>query len=158
MRQTILLIIWVFITTFFVDAQSTSDKMYDAFSGNDGISSFSFSKSMIDAIDIDLGDEDEKNVTGDLHQIRFMSYNPKKGRLSGPEFTKKAAAMLPSQYKKYVDDDEDSDVEIWLLGGKKKFHYSHSTVRLMALLAIRPKGTGNACSARDVSKRKLHPH
>ena len=52
--------------------------MYDVFSGKEGVSNFSFSRNMLDAIDIDLGDEDEKNVTGDLYQIRFMSYNPKK--------------------------------------------------------------------------------
>ena len=110
-----------------VSGQSKSDKIYDVFSGKEGVSNFSFSKSMIDAIDIDLGDDEEgeKNVTGDLHQIRFMSYNPKKGSLSGHEFTKKAAALLPSQYKKYEDDDDDSDAEIWLLGGKKKFSECH---------------------------------
>lgn len=54
-------------------AQSKSDKMYDAFSGKEGVSDFSFSKSMIDAIDIDLGDDgDEKNVIGDLHQVRLI--------------------------------------------------------------------------------------
>lgn len=108
-----------------VTAQSKSDKMYDVFSGKDGVSNFSFSKNMIDAIDIDLGDDDEQNVTGDLHQVKFMSYNPKKGDISGSEFTKKAEALLPSQYKKYVDDEDDSDAEIWLLGGKKKFSECH---------------------------------
>ncbi len=54
-----------------------------------------------------------------------MSYNPKKGSLSGHEFTKEAIAMLPSQYKKYIDDYEDSDLEIWLMGGKKKFQECH---------------------------------
>ncbi|MCA1758947.1 MAG: DUF4252 domain-containing protein [Bacteroidales bacterium] len=107
-------------------AQSKSDKMYDAFSGKEGISEFSFSKSMIDAIDIDLGDDgDEKRVTGDLHQIRFMSYNPKKGSLSGSEFTKKTIGYLPkSAYKKYEGED-DEDAEIWLAGGKKKFSECH---------------------------------
>src|SRR5680860_231872 len=110
-----------------VSGQSKSDKIYDVFSGKEGVSNFSFSKSMIDAIDLDLGDDEEgeKKVTGDLFQIRFMSYNPKKGSLSGPAFTKKAVALLPSQYKKYEDDDDDSDAEIWLLGGKKKFSECH---------------------------------
>ena len=102
MRKQIFLTILALTAVLISVAQSKSDKMYDAFSGKDGVSNFSYSKSMIDAIDIDLGDEDEKNVTGDLHQIRFMSYNPKKGGLSGPEFTKKAVAMLPSQYKKMI--------------------------------------------------------
>ncbi len=107
------------------NAQSKSDKMYDVFLNKDGISSFSFSKNMVDAIDIDLGDDSEQNVTGDLHQVRFMSYNPKKGALSGSEFTKRAEALLPSQYRKYKDDDNDPDAEIWLLGGKKKFKECH---------------------------------
>lgn len=107
-------------------AQSKSDKMYDAFSGEEGVSNFSFSKNMIDAIDIDLGEDmDEKNVTGDLHQIRFMSYNPKKGSLSGSEFTEKTIGYLPKlAYKKY-EGEEDDDAEIWLAGGKKKFSECH---------------------------------
>jgi hypothetical protein len=81
---------------------------------------------MVDAIDIDLGeDDDEKRVTGDLHQVRFMSYNPKKGNLSGSEFTKKTIGYLPkSAYKKY-EGEEDDDTEIWLAGGKKKFSECH---------------------------------
>jgi hypothetical protein len=106
--------------------QSKSDKMYDAFANKDGITSFSFSKDMVDAIDIDLGeDDDEKRVTGDLHQVRFMSYNPKKGSLSGSEFTKKTIGYLPkSAYKKF-EGEEDDDTEIWLAGGKKKFSECH---------------------------------
>jgi len=125
MSKKFFLIILALATVFMATSQSKSDKLYDVFSGADGVSNFSFSKSMIDAIDIDLGDDDEKNVTGDLNRIRFMSYNPKKGKLSGSEFTKKAVNLLPSQYKKYMDDDDDSDVEIWLLGGKKKFSECH---------------------------------
>lgn len=106
-------------------AQSKSYKIYDTFAGRDGVSNMSFSKKMIDAIDIDLGDSDEKNITGDLFQIRFMSYNPKKGNMSGTEFTRRAIKLLPPQYKKYVDDDEDSDAIIYLLGGKKKYTECH---------------------------------
>ena len=58
------------------NAQSKSYKMYDAFANKDGVANFSFSKNMADAFNIDLGDDDEKNVTGDLNEIRFMSYNP----------------------------------------------------------------------------------
>jgi hypothetical protein len=114
-----------------VVAQSKSDKMYDVFANKDGISSFTFSKNMIDAINIDLGENgDEKKVTGDLHQIRFMSYNPEKGNLSGTQFLEKAIGYLPkSAYKKYEDDEADSNTEIWLMGGKKKFQECHVFVR-----------------------------
>lgn len=112
-------------------AQSKSDKMYNAFSSDDAVTSFTFSKNMIDAIDIDLGENgDEKNVTGDLHQIRFMSYNPEKGELSGSEFLEQAKGYLPKiSYKKFEDDDEDSNAEIWLMGGKKNFEECHVFVR-----------------------------
>jgi len=112
--------------TQLANAQSKSDKMYDVFASKDGVTNFSFSKNMVDAINIDVGDNgDNQRVTGDLHQVRFMSYNPKKGSLSGSEFTKKAIALLPPQYKEYIDGNNDSDVEIWLLGKKKKFKECH---------------------------------
>lgn len=107
------------------NAQSKSYRMYDAFANEDGVTNFSFSKNMADAFNIDLGDDDEKNVTGDLNEIRFMSYNPKKGDMSGSQFTRRAVQMLPSKYKKYEDEDDDSDAEIWLLGGKRKFSECH---------------------------------
>lgn len=132
MKTIKIIVASIFITaSIFANAQSKSDKMYAAFSGDDGISSFSFSKSMIDAIDLDLGDDDEKNVTGDLHRIRFMSYNPEKGNLGGSDFIKKAVGLLPSQYKKFEDEngDDDDDVEIWLLGKKKKFTECHVFVK-----------------------------
>lgn len=112
------------LASMLTSAQSKSDKVYDTFSNKDGITSFTFSKNMIDAIDIDLGDDDEQNVTGDLHKIRFMSYNPDKGSLSADDFTDKAIALLPSGYKKY-EEDEDDDAEIWLLGKKKKYTECH---------------------------------
>jgi hypothetical protein len=131
MKKLTFIITISLLSVIYAGAQSKSDKMYDVFSGKDGISNFSFSKSMIDAIDIDLGDdEDEKNVTGDLHQISFISYNPEKGSLSGSEFTKKAIALLPSSYKKLdIEEDEDTDAEIWLLGKRKKFEECHIFIK-----------------------------
>lgn len=122
----IVLVAAILIAAQFAHSQSKSDRIYDAFSGKDGITNFSFSKNMVDAIDIDLGDEDEKNITGDLHQIRFMSYNPKKGSLSGNEFTKRAIGYLPKTvYKNYQGEEIDDDAEIWVLGKKKKFKECH---------------------------------
>ena len=123
---TFLFALGLLLAGLLASGQSKSDKMYDVFANKDGITSFSFSKDMIDAIDIDLGDEDEQNVTGDLHRIRFMSYNPEKGSLKNSEFTKKAIALLSGKYKKYEDDDDDdSDAEIYLLGGKRKYSECH---------------------------------
>lgn len=116
----------IMVLSQWVNAQSKSDRMYDAFSNEEGVTNFSFSKNISDAFNIDLGDaSDEKNVSGDLNQLRFMSYNPKKGNLAGSEFTKKAVALLPSRYKKYKGDDDNQDVEIYLLGRKNKFKECH---------------------------------
>lgn len=118
------------LATLLLSAQSKSDKIYDTFAGKPGITNFSFTKNMIDAIDIDLGDNNnERNVTGDLKEIRFISYNPEKGQLSGDEFIKKTISMLPGAYKKYEDDDDDSDTEIWLLGRKNKYTECHLFVK-----------------------------
>ncbi len=125
----IFLFIAIVLVPLFGVAQSKSYKMYDVFTDREGVTNFSFSKNMIDAIDLSIGDEDEdgeKNVTGDLNQVRFMSYNPNKGKLSGPEFLEKAIGFLPkSSYHKYKDPDGDNDAEIWLLGKKKKYSECH---------------------------------
>lgn len=126
----IFFIIGFLLATLLLSAQSKSDRIYDTFAGKPGITNFSFTKNMIDAIDIDLGDDgNERNVTGDLKEIRFLSYNPEKGRLSGQEFTEKAISMLPRAYKKYEDEDENSDTEILLLGSKKKYKECHLFVK-----------------------------
>ncbi len=124
---TIIFALAFLLASLLSSAQSKSDRIYDTFSNKAGITNFAFSKSMIDAIDIDLGDdEDERNVTGDLHEVRFLSYNPEKGKLSGAEFTQKAIALLPAAYKKYKDENSDEqDAEIWLLGKRKKYSECH---------------------------------
>ena len=125
----IFFIIGFLLATLLLSAQSKSDKIYNTFEGKPGITNFSFTKNMIDAIDIDLGEEDnERNVTGDLKEIRFLSYNPEKGQLSGQEFIEKAIKMLPRSYKKY-DGDNDSDTEIWLLGRRNKYKECHLFVK-----------------------------
>ena len=129
--KTALIAIILAMTTQFAAPQSKSDKMHEAFSNKDGITSFTFSKNMIDAINIDFDDEgDEKKVTGDLHQVRFMSYNPEKGMLRGYEFIDKAIGFLPrTAYHKIEDNEPDNDAEIWVSGGKKNFTECHVFIR-----------------------------
>lgn len=119
------------LTVFAATGQSKSDKLYEFFDEKDGITSFSFSKNMLDVINIEVGeDENEKDVTGDLHRVRFLSYNPQKGNFTGPGFLKKAISLLPSRYKKYQDPNgEYSDSEIWLLGRKKNFSECHLFIK-----------------------------
>ncbi|HPF50267.1 MAG TPA: DUF4252 domain-containing protein [Draconibacterium sp.] len=127
---TLFFALGLMLSTLLACAQSKADRIYDTFEDQDGISCFTFTKNMTDAFNIDLGDDgEEKNVSGDLNQIRFLSYNPEKGKMSGESFIRKAVSMLPSQYKKFEDEDNDSDAEVWLLGGKKKYSECHIFIR-----------------------------
>ena len=128
MKTTFLTFISIVLFLLAGNAQSKSDKMYDVFSNHDGVTDFSFSKSMIGGINFDVdNDGDEKQVTGDLNRIRFMSYNPQKGDISGDDFIEKAIGYLPkSVYKKFEDNDgEDDNTEIWLQGKNKNFSECH---------------------------------
>ena len=119
----------MFLASLVTNGQSKSDKMYNAFENKDGITNFSFSKNMIDVVDIDLDDEiDESNVTGDLKKIRFMSYNPKNGEISGSEFTKKAIAFLPKSAYKSM---KMMKIMIWRSGCLAKRKNSKSVMFLL---------------------------
>ena len=123
---TFFFVLGLLLSSLLTSAQSKSDKIYNTFADEDGVTSFTFTKDMVDAFNIDLGDDgDEKKVAGDLQKIRFISYNPQKGAVSGKKFLNEAISMLPARYKKYEDDDEDSDAQVWLLGKKKRYSECH---------------------------------
>lgn len=114
------------LSTLLSSAQSKFDKIYNTFDNTEGVTNFTFTKEMVDAFNIDLGSEgEERELMGDLQKIRFLSYNPEKGNLSGDDFIKKAVALLPSKYKKYDAHNEGSGVGIWLLGKKRKYSECH---------------------------------
>ena len=114
--------VFVFVTQL-SNAQNKSDKIYNAFSNKEGVTNITFTKDITDAFNIDLGEDvEEKNLSGNLSQIKFLSYNPKKGDLSGSQFIKKAEALLPSQYKEYKgENNRDDNADIYLLGNNRKF-------------------------------------
>ena len=120
-KMTIALL-FLFVSGIVV-AQSKSDKLFDMFRNKPGVTYFAFPKNMTDAFDIDL--DDGKTITGDLNEIRFMSYNPKKGELSGSDFLRKTVGLLPGAYDKIVSVDDENDAEIWMLGNKRKASEFH---------------------------------
>lgn len=115
------------LASLLVGAQSKSDKMYDAFMNQDGVTQFGFSKNLQDVIHLDVGDDgNEKTVTGDLQRVRFMTYNPEKGAISGNEFTRKAVGYLPKGiYHRHSDNPDEDEVEIWLKGNRNRFSECH---------------------------------
>lgn len=112
-----------------VYAQSKADKIFDTFKNKPGVTYFAFTKDMKDAFDINLGDEG-KEIKGDLHEIRLLSYNPAKGKLNSEEFLKELADMLPGSYKKLVTGgDGDDGAEIRMLGNEKKASEFHVFIK-----------------------------
>ena len=104
-------------------AQSKSDRLFDNFRNKPGVTYFAFTRDMKDAFDIDL--DSGQNISGDLQEVRFLSYNPHKGKLSGNDFLHKAIGLLPNRCKQLLSVDDDSDAEIWMLGNKRKAKEFH---------------------------------
>lgn len=109
--------------------QSKSYRIYDEYSNRDGFTYLAFSKSMIDAVDLKL-DEENKKITGDLNEIRILVLNREKSNLSGslPKIISEKFNKL--NYKKVQPKDpEGSDnVEFWVEGDSKKVKECHVIV------------------------------
>ena len=54
--------------------QTKSQKIYDRYQKETGVTYFTFSKSMIDAMNLNL-DEEGKKITGDFQEFRILIYN-----------------------------------------------------------------------------------
>lgn len=130
MKNLVLLTITILLFSFDANSKSKSDKMYDNLSDKEGVTHFLIKKNMSDAFNINFGDDENKNVSGDLNSIRFISYNPEKGEYSGNEFIREAIGYLPkSSFKKFENDNENDNAEIWLLGNKRKYKECHIFIK-----------------------------
>lgn len=111
-------------------AQSKSDKLYDMFSGKDGVTSISFTKSILKPFEIFL-DEDTEKVMYKMKKIRFMAYNEDKGDLNANKVYERMLRELDGGAYFEIDPDEiecddcdihfESDDDVHLIGhGKRK--------------------------------------
>jgi hypothetical protein len=86
-------------------AESKSDKIYDMFTGKDGVTSLCFSKSAIEPFEIFM-DDDSKKVIYKMEKIKFLAYNEDKGELSSTDvFTRVDKELSGSKYFP-IDPDE----------------------------------------------------
>ncbi|TKG93574.1 DUF4252 domain-containing protein [Puteibacter caeruleilacunae] len=110
------------------NAQGKSQRIYDRYADEAGFSMMSFSKNMLDVVNLTLDDEGKK-VTGDLKEIKVLYYNPAKGTLSPTDFKKDMVKRFPAAYKKVkVDDVEEkgnTGIEMRMLGTKRKVKEFH---------------------------------
>ena len=118
------------ISTLVGSGQSRSYRIYDEFSNHDGFTYLAFSKSMIDAVNLNLDDENKK-ITGDLNEIRILILNREKSNLGGslPKIISEKFSKLNYRKVEPKDTDKSEDVEFWIEGNSKKVKECHVIVK-----------------------------
>ncbi len=106
--KSIITILAVLLSINIFAQRSPSDKLFEKMATQKGLTSLSFSKEMLDAIDLNVDNEDgtkENNITGDLNQVKLLIYEaPEDG--SGINFREVALKYLPLSQFKEIDNDE----------------------------------------------------
>lgn len=123
------ILVAIIVTTLTGSAQSKSYRIFDEFANNDGFTYMAFSKSMIDAVDLKLDDENKK-ITGDLNEIRILVLNREKSNLVGSLPKTIADKFNKLNYRKVEPKDkgDSGDVEFWIEGDSKKVRECHVIV------------------------------
>ncbi len=126
----LLLTVVVLLTTITLSGQSRSYKIYDQYSHKDGFTSLGFSKSMIDAVNMNI-DEENKKITGDLMEIRILFANREKTHDDGSLADVIAAKFSKMDYRKVEpkDSKDDNSAEFWIEGNSKNVKECHVIVR-----------------------------
>ncbi len=112
------------------NSQSKSYRIYESYGNEEGFTSFSFSKSMLNSVDLKLDDENKK-VTGDFHELRILLFNPKEGSMKN-NFRKEMSLRLNNMNYKRVEpegQDDSEDVEFWIEGNGHKVKECHVIVQ-----------------------------
>lgn len=133
MKNIIALLACIALTFSAIAQNSPSDKLYEKMNLEPGITSLSFSKSMLDAVNLDF-DEEEKKVTGDLHQVKLMIYQAPEDA-EPIDFRSQALKLLPLSKYKEVDADEqginnnDGTTDIRILNSGRKVKECHILIQ-----------------------------
>ncbi len=120
----------IIVSTLTGYAQSKSYRIFDEFANHDGFMYMAFSKSMIDAVNLNLDDENKK-VTGDLNEIRILVLNREKSNLGGSLQKIISEKFEKLNYRKVEPKDEDGsdDAEFWIEGDSKRVKECHIIVK-----------------------------
>ncbi len=105
--------------------QSKAQKIYDRYPKEAGFTYFSFSKSMIDAMNLNL-DEEGKKITGDFQECRVLIYNEEKGNLK--HFAEDISKELESlRYEQVHPKGEKStdEAKFWIEGKGNRVSECH---------------------------------
>ncbi len=124
------ILIALFITSLTGSGQSKSYRIFDEFANKDGFTYLSFSKSMIDAVNLTL-DEENKKVTGDLKEIRILLLNREKSDQSEALPKILSEKFNRMNYKKVEpkDQKDEDDAEFWIEGDANRVKECHVIVK-----------------------------
>jgi DNA-binding Lrp family transcriptional regulator len=108
--------------------QTKAQKIYDRYSNEAGFTYFSFSKSMIDAMNLNL-DEEGKKITGDFKEFKIMIYNEEKGKMKdfSTAISKELAALRYEQVHP-KDEKPSDDADFFVEGNGKNVTECHIVV------------------------------
>jgi len=108
--------------------QNKAQKIYDRYSNESGFTYFSFSKSMIDAMNLNL-DEEGKKITGDFKEFKIMIYNQEKGNVKN--FSEAISRELGSLHYEQVhpkDEKPSDDATFWIEANGKLVSECHIVI------------------------------
>lgn len=108
--------------------QTRSQKIYDHYSRMDGVTYVSFSKSLIDVMNLDL-DEDGKKITGDFQECRVLIYDSEKGKLAhfADQLSKEFGNLRYEEIHPKGQKPED-DARFWIEGNGKTVTECHIVI------------------------------
>ena len=114
------------VTPSIFSQQKIANKMYSDLRALDEVTYLSFSKNLIDFVDfeIDSDDEDDREVTGDLHEVKLVVYKPD----FEPQkpFREQILAYLKKGKYDLVEEDENKDnTEVWIHRKGRKIYECH---------------------------------
>ena len=125
----LVVLIAIILSSFTVSGQSRSYRIFDEFACHDGFTYLAFSKSMIDAVDFNL--DDNKNIKGDLKEIRLLFLNREKNIFKEPFADIISGKLNKMNYKriKPEKDKDRDDAEFWIEGDSHKVKECHIIVK-----------------------------
>ena len=113
----------VLLVPTLVLAQKSSQEIHERFENENGVNSFTFSKMMLDAIDMTSESDDGSvhHLTGDLHKVKFLNFNEDASQNS---FEKLNSLFINSKYE-IVDLDDSEGVAVYIARKGKRISEIH---------------------------------
>lgn len=120
------ILIAILVSSLTTNGQNKSHRIYEDFANKEGITHFTLSRNMINVVNLTLDDEN-KSVSGDLHEIKVLFFNPEKGNLKN-SFSKIVNGKLKRMnYREVENDCKDQNTEsrFWIRGSRKHVKECH---------------------------------